>query len=51
MTFQHLDLADLSTVKKSAEEITSKEDRIHVLFNNAAVQALDPNAPKTAQGH
>lgn len=51
LVFQHLDLADLSTIKHSAESIAAKEDRIHVLFNNAAVQALDKDAPKTAQGH
>ncbi|KAF1828199.1 NAD(P)-binding protein [Decorospora gaudefroyi] len=51
LVFQHLDLADLATIKGSAESITSQEKRIHVLFNNAAVQALENDAPKTAQGH
>lgn len=52
LRFQHLDLADLSTIKESAEGITSKESKINVLFNNAGVQALNPNGPtKTTQDH
>ena len=33
--FLELDLADLSSVKKSAEEFLSKEHELHILFNNA----------------
>ncbi|KAG9697835.1 hypothetical protein KCU95_g3346, partial [Aureobasidium melanogenum] len=52
LRFQHLDLADLSGIKRSAEAIMSRESKIHVLFNNAGVQALNPDGPtKTAQGH
>jgi NAD(P)-dependent dehydrogenase (short-subunit alcohol dehydrogenase family) len=46
----HLDLADLSSIKKSAEEFLSKEDRLDVLFNNAAVMT-PPQGSKTAQGY
>ncbi|MCJ1458435.1 hypothetical protein MMC28_008807 [Mycoblastus sanguinarius] len=52
LIFQHLDLSDLSTIKTSVERFTSRESKLHVLFNNAGVQALSNNGPtKTAQGH
>ena len=52
LVFQHLDLSDLSTIKTSAQQFTSQESKLHVLFNNAGVQALNTKAPnKTAQGH
>jgi retinol dehydrogenase-12 len=33
--FLQLDLSDLPSVKKAAEEYTSKEQELHVLINNA----------------
>lgn len=50
---QHLDLADLSTIKASAGQFTSSESKHHALFNNAGVQALAAEPPNnmTAQGH
>ncbi|KAI0344005.1 NAD(P)-binding protein [Trametopsis cervina] len=48
--FLPLDLADLKNVKASAEEFLSKESKLHVLFNNAAVMAC-PNEQLTAQGY
>ena len=33
--FIELDLADLSSVKKAAEEFLSREPELHILFNNA----------------
>jgi len=49
--YLHLDLSDLSTIKASAQEFLSKEERLDVLFNNAGVM-LGPKGEgsKTAQG-
>lgn len=53
LVYLHLDLADLSTIKASVERYTSLESKLHVLFNNAGVQALKntDGSIKTAQGH
>ena len=52
LIFQHLDLSNLSTIKTSVEQFISRESKLHVLFNNAGVQALSNDSPtKTAQGH
>ena len=53
LTFLHLDLADLSTIKPAVERFTSQERRLHALFNNAGVQALNntDGSIKTAQGY
>ncbi|RYP75977.1 hypothetical protein DL771_002049 [Monosporascus sp. 5C6A] len=50
LLFLQLDLADLSTIKASAEEFLSQETRLHVLFNNAGVMT-PPQGSKTAQGY
>lgn len=50
LTYLHLDLADLSTIKTSAQEFLSKETKLHVLFNNAGVMA-PPQGSKTKQGY
>ncbi|KAK7755743.1 short-chain alcohol dehydrogenase [Diatrype stigma] len=50
LVFLHLDLADLTTIKASAEEFLSREDTLHVLFNNAGVM-LPLQGSKTAQGY
>ena len=49
LIFLHLDLNDLSSIKKSAESFLSQEDRLDVLWNNAGVMA-PPKGTKTAQG-
>lgn len=51
LVFQRLDLADLSTIKASAEQF--KEPKLHGLINNAAVQALKAEPPNnvTVQGY
>ncbi|KAI1344137.1 hypothetical protein F5Y15DRAFT_410988 [Xylariaceae sp. FL0016] len=46
----HLDLGDLTTIKKSAETFLAKEKKLHVLFNNAGVM-MPPKGSKTAQGY
>ena len=48
--FLHLDLADLSTIKKSADEFKAKETRLDTLTNNAGVMNTAPKS-KTPQGH
>lgn len=46
-----LDLADLSTIKASAEVFTSAESRLHVLFNNAGYMGPENKVERTPQGH
>ncbi|PSR98968.1 hypothetical protein BD289DRAFT_361644 [Coniella lustricola] len=50
LVFLKLDLADLSTIRASAEQFLAKEDKLHVLFNNAGVM-YPPQGSKTAQGY
>ncbi|KAI0017572.1 putative estradiol 17 beta-dehydrogenase [Xylariomycetidae sp. FL0641] len=50
LVFLHLDLADLTRVKAAADTFLARENKLHVLFNNAGVM-IGPNAPETAQGH
>lgn len=50
LTYIHLDLADLSTIKASAQEFLAKESSLHVLFNNAGVMH-PPAGSKTVQGY
>ncbi|MCJ1410997.1 hypothetical protein MMC19_005085 [Ptychographa xylographoides] len=45
-----LDLADLSTIKRSAEEFLAKEERLDVLVHNAGVMK-PARGSKTKQGH
>jgi retinol dehydrogenase-12 len=51
LIFLRLDLADLTTIKSSAQEFLSKETKLHVLFNNAGVMAARSGMPKTPQGY
>lgn len=48
--YLHLELSDLSTIKKSAEEFLCKESQLHVLWNNAGVM-IPPQGSKTSQGY
>ena len=50
LEFLKLDLADLSTIKVSAEEFLAREKRLDVLWNNAGVM-VPPKGSKTAQGY
>lgn len=48
LVFLHLDLDDLTTIKKSAEEFLAKETKLDVLWNNAGVM-IPPQGSKTKQ--
>ncbi|KJA25648.1 hypothetical protein HYPSUDRAFT_134827 [Hypholoma sublateritium FD-334 SS-4] len=48
--FIKLDLADLKSIKAAAEEFSSKERELHVLFNNAGI-FRPPVERLTAQGY
>lgn len=51
--YLHLELANLEDVRQSARKFLSLETKLHILFNNAATQALSDvdGSAKTAQGH
>ncbi|KAI0028223.1 hypothetical protein K488DRAFT_59156 [Vararia minispora EC-137] len=49
--FLQLDLADLVSVRKAAEEYISKEQELHVLINNAGVLYSPGIGPQTTQGY
>lgn len=50
LVFLHLDLQDLSGIKKSAEEFLSKENKLDILWNNAGVM-IPPKGTQTKQGY
>ncbi|EEH37445.2 retinol dehydrogenase [Paracoccidioides lutzii Pb01] len=50
LIFLPLNLSDLTTIKTSAKIFLSKEDKLHVLFNNAGVMT-PPTGSKTVQGY
>ncbi|KFZ24489.1 hypothetical protein V502_01024 [Pseudogymnoascus sp. VKM F-4520 (FW-2644)] len=50
LVFLHLDLNDLTTIKKSADEFLAKEHRLDILWNNAGVM-VPPQGSTTAQGY
>jgi len=47
--YLHLNLSDLSSIKESANEFLSKEDKLHWLDNNAGVM-IPPKGDRGAQG-
>jgi NAD(P)-dependent dehydrogenase (short-subunit alcohol dehydrogenase family) len=49
LEFLELDLSDLRTVKHAVEGFKSKETRLDVLWNNAAVSSCPPDS-RSAQG-
>ncbi|KAF3763077.1 NAD(P)-binding protein [Cryphonectria parasitica EP155] len=52
LVFLHLDLSDLRIVRQAAQTFLEKETKLHVLFNNAGLQAItdDKGEQRTAQG-
>ncbi|RYP45874.1 hypothetical protein DL768_007831 [Monosporascus sp. mg162] len=51
MTFLHLDLADLTSIKGTVERFLATEDKLHVLFNNAGVMSSNKKLTTTPQGY
>jgi retinol dehydrogenase 12 len=49
LEYLYLDLSDLTTIKKSAEDFLSRETKLHWLDNNAGVM-IPPKGSKGAQG-
>ncbi|XP_018010993.1 retinol dehydrogenase 13-like [Hyalella azteca] len=41
VVIRHLDLSDLTSVRKFAEEINSQEEAVHILINNAGILSPD----------
>jgi retinol dehydrogenase-12 len=50
LVFLRLDLANLASIRASAEEFLSKETKLDVLFSNAGVW-ITPQGSKTEQGY
>ena len=48
--YLHLELSDLTSIKRTAQTFQAKEPKLHVLFNNAGV-SLPPAGSKSAQNH
>jgi retinol dehydrogenase-12 len=51
LIFIHLDLADLSTIKRTVERFLAVETKIHVLFNNAGIMSEKKDLVTTPQGY
>lgn len=52
LAFLHLDLSDLDKVKTSAQSFLAKEQKLHVLFNNAGVMVSPTEPPlRTVQNY
>jgi retinol dehydrogenase-12 len=52
LSFLHLDVSDLATVKVAAQRFLDSETRLHVLFNNAGAMAAPTEPiPRTKQGY
>ncbi|KAI0525390.1 hypothetical protein F5B22DRAFT_589735 [Xylaria bambusicola] len=50
LIYLHLDLADLPSIKSTAQEFLRRESQLHLLFNNAGV-AFPQAGAKTKQGY
>ncbi|KAI3321847.1 NAD(P)-binding protein [Xylariaceae sp. AK1471] len=50
LIYLHLDLADIPSIRSTADEFHQRESQLHLLFNNAGV-ALPESGSKTKQGY
>jgi NAD(P)-dependent dehydrogenase (short-subunit alcohol dehydrogenase family) len=50
LIYLHLDLADIPSIRSTADEFHRRESQLHLLFNNAGV-AFPPSGAKTKQGY
>lgn len=51
LTYLHLDLADLASIKGLVEQFLTKESKLHVLWNNAGVMSSEKKLTTTPQGY
>jgi NAD(P)-dependent dehydrogenase (short-subunit alcohol dehydrogenase family) len=50
ISYEHVDLADLESVKDFSDKFRIEHDQLHILINNAEISGL-PAKIKSAQGH
>jgi retinol dehydrogenase-12 len=51
LTYLPLDLADLASIKRTVEQFLAKENKLHVLWNNAGVRSSEKKLTTTPQGY
>ncbi|CAK7219633.1 short-chain alcohol dehydrogenase [Sporothrix curviconia] len=51
LSYIHIDLGDLRSIKPAAEAFLAREGKLNVLFNNAGVMLPSPQQKSTVQGY